>query len=83
MQNDFFRVCVVILKLRSFIEVLILAKQVVLNLSSGVDFMFCTIEDSSLLASGQESWMHGSQSFWVSLENLFNISIITLLSCWF
>ena len=46
-------------------------------------FYVCTFEDSSLLASRQESWMHGSQSFWVSWENLFNISIITLLSCWF
>ena len=33
--------------------------------------MFCTIGDSSLLASGQESWMHGSQSFLSQLREPF------------
>ena len=36
-----------------------------------------TIGDSSLLASGQESWMHGSQSFWL-VERTFSIILLLL-----
>ena len=41
--------------------------------------MFFTIGDSSLLASGQESWMHGSQSFWL-VERTFSIFELLLFS---
>ena len=34
--------------------------------------MFYTFGDSSLLAGGQDSWMHGSQSFWL-VEKTFSI----------